>query len=72
MTTAPYCQYGVLDAAGRLKKKVPVAIPKPVMMHDMAISDKYALFLDLPLEFEPEKMVKLKRIPFFFNQRPSR
>jgi carotenoid cleavage dioxygenase-like enzyme len=44
----------VLDAAGSVEASVPLDLPRPVMMHDMAISKNYAIFLDLPLVFDGE------------------
>lgn len=47
----PYIQYAVADAEGKIVHTVPIDIPRPVMMHDFAITAKYAVFMDLPMVF---------------------
>ena len=47
----PYLQYSVLNAQGDIVSTTPIAIPRPVMMHDFAITPRYTLFMDLPLVF---------------------
>lgn len=32
----------------------PVPLPQPIMMHDMALTQRYALLLDVPLVFDPK------------------
>lgn len=46
---------------------VPITIPAPVMMHDFAITENYAIFMDLPLYFRPKEMVKEKKLIFSFD-----
>lgn len=65
---APYLTYGVLDENGKLIKSVPIDLPSgPAMMHDMALTSKYAIFLYMPLFFRPEEMVKGEGFPFVFD-----
>jgi len=54
---APYVQYSVINAAGELVHSTPVSIPKPVFMHDFAVSEKYSLFLDFPITFDVERAI---------------
>lgn len=53
---APYVTYHKLSAAGELVTSAPIAVPGPTMMHDFAITDQHAVFLDLPLTFSPERV----------------
>jgi carotenoid cleavage dioxygenase-like enzyme len=32
----------------------PVPLREPIMMHDMALTQRYALLLDVPLVFDPK------------------
>ena len=50
----PYVTAGVLDAGGGVEASVPLDLPRPVMMHDMAISQSYMVFMDHPLVFDGE------------------
>ncbi|KAL3622516.1 Dixin [Castilleja foliolosa] len=65
--TAPYITYRVISKDGVMQDPVPITIPAPVMMHDFAITDNYAIFMDLPLYFRPKEMVKENKIAFSFD-----
>ncbi|KAI3427019.1 hypothetical protein D9Q98_006961 [Chlorella vulgaris] len=69
---APYCWYGRLDAQGRVVADFPVPLKEPVMMHDMALTQRHAILLDTPLLFDPKRMVKEGALPFTFTDRPLR
>ncbi len=44
-----------------------------VMMHDMAITEDFAILLDVPLVFRPEVMVTKNRLPLVYDKsRPAR
>lgn len=47
----PYLTYHRLSAAGELVTSAEIAVPGPTMMHDFAITDRHAVFLDLPMTF---------------------
>ncbi len=47
----PHLTYHRLSAAGELVCSVEIPGPGPSMMHDFAITDRHALFLDLPITF---------------------
>ncbi|CAI6011693.1 unnamed protein product [Closterium sp. NIES-65] len=69
---APFVTYRVVTKAGEMGPPVNITIPTPGMMHDFAITQNYAIFLDLPLEFAPKEIVKGK-MPFLWNpDRPAR
>jgi Retinal pigment epithelial membrane protein len=50
----PFLHYFVLDADGRCTASFPIPLPGPVMMHDIAITQDYVIFLDFPLVFKLE------------------
>ncbi|HEY2724935.1 MAG TPA: carotenoid oxygenase family protein [Pseudonocardiaceae bacterium] len=49
----PYLTYHRLSAAGALVCSAEVGGAGPSMMHDFAITDRHAVFLDLPITFQP-------------------
>ncbi|XP_078436385.1 carotenoid 9,10(9',10')-cleavage dioxygenase-like [Wolffia australiana] len=63
----PYVTYRVVTKEGRMLDPVPITIPEPVMMHDFAITENYAIFMDLPLYFRPKDMVKDGTFLFRFD-----
>ncbi|XP_068344866.1 carotenoid 9,10(9',10')-cleavage dioxygenase 1-like [Pyrus communis] len=67
-STPPYVTYRVISKDGFMHDPVPITIPDPVMMHDFAITENYAIFMDLPLIFKPKEMVKEKKLIFTFDQ----
>ncbi|MEM1246713.1 MAG: carotenoid oxygenase family protein [Acidobacteriota bacterium] len=67
-----HLHYGRVSADGQSVKIVPIEIPRGVMMHDFAITSKYTIFLDLPLVFEPMRILQ-GDLPFAFkSDLPSR
>ncbi|GAA0167561.1 oxygenase [Lithospermum erythrorhizon] len=63
----PYLTYRVISKDGFMHDPVPITIPDPVMMHDFAITENYAIFMDLPLIFKPKEMVKDNKFVFSFD-----
>lgn len=51
----PYLTYHKLSAAGELVTSATIDVPGPTMMHDFAITDRHAVFLDLPMTFNPAR-----------------
>ncbi len=47
----PYLQYSVADTKGVIVRTTPIDVPRPVMMHDFAITARHTVFLDLPVVF---------------------
>ncbi|KAB2594730.1 carotenoid 9-10-cleavage dioxygenase-like [Pyrus ussuriensis x Pyrus communis] len=66
--TPPYVTYRVISKDGFMHDPIPITIADPVMMHDFAITENYAIFMDLPLIFQPKEMVKEKKFIFTFDQ----
>jgi len=50
----PYLRYHVIEPDGTLSRTVDIDLPAPVMMHDFAITDRHAIFLDAPAVFDLE------------------
>jgi carotenoid cleavage dioxygenase len=48
----PLLTYHVADAQGRLIRSEEIPVRGPTMIHDFAITERYALFLDLPIVFD--------------------
>ena len=54
--TPPYMSYGVANAQGELIHAIPIEVPGPRQPHDMAITQNYAILMDLPLFADPEAL----------------
>ncbi|XP_020580149.1 carotenoid 9,10(9',10')-cleavage dioxygenase 1-like [Phalaenopsis equestris] len=65
----PYITYRVITKDGVMHNPVPITIPEPIMMHDFAITENFAVFMDLPLCFRPKEIVKGK---FIFTFDPTK
>ncbi len=52
----PFLTYYVADKSGALVHSEEIPVPGPTMIHDFAITDRHALFLDLPVVFSPERL----------------
>jgi carotenoid cleavage dioxygenase len=50
--TPPYLTYHVADAEGRLVSSQVVPVERSTMIHDFAITDRDAIFWDLPVVFD--------------------
>ncbi|MET0191264.1 MAG: carotenoid oxygenase family protein [Pseudonocardia sediminis] len=51
--TPPFLTYHKLSPAGELVTSATIDVPGPTMMHDFAITEQHAVFLDLPITFDP-------------------
>jgi carotenoid cleavage dioxygenase-like enzyme len=49
MLRAPRFIYRVVSKEGLLGVPVPITMPHACLMHDFAITENYAIFMDLPL-----------------------
>jgi carotenoid cleavage dioxygenase len=54
----PYLTYLRVSPEGELVQSEEISVGGPTMMHDFAISEKHALFLDLPVVFSLEDALK--------------
>ncbi|NHU47529.1 carotenoid oxygenase family protein [Rhodococcus sp. A14] len=64
--TAPHVRYHRADVDGTLVVDQPIDVPGLTMMHDFAITEKYVLFLDLPVVFNVE-LARLGTMPYRWN-----
>ena len=49
----PYLVYGVVSPRGEISRTVPIDIPRPVLMHDFAVTDQHVVFFDSPAVIDP-------------------
>jgi carotenoid cleavage dioxygenase len=54
----PYVQYSVVNAQGHIAHTTSIDLPRPIMMHDLAVTARYSLFMDLPLTFSLWRMLR--------------
>ncbi|HET9625956.1 MAG TPA: carotenoid oxygenase family protein [Kofleriaceae bacterium] len=57
-TSAPFLEYGVLDAAGQRTVLQAVDLPGPRLPHDMAFTERFAVLNDLPLFWRPDDLAR--------------
>jgi len=46
--------YYVVSKEGVMSEATVITLPRGVLMHDFAITENYAIFMDLPMVLEPE------------------
>ncbi len=68
----PYVQYSVVSAQGQLLSTVPIDLPVGVMIHDFAITEHYTIFMDLPMTFRLERVMRGEPIVAFEPELPAR
>lgn len=65
LSPLPYASaFTPLDAHSSLQ--FPIDVPRATLMHDMAITENYAVFLDLPMVVKSEMLLKGKA-PFVYD-----
>ncbi|MEJ5254519.1 MAG: carotenoid oxygenase family protein [Acidimicrobiales bacterium] len=52
----PFLRYHVADATGCLVRSIELDLPAPVMMHDFVVTERFAVFFDLPAVFDLSAM----------------
>lgn len=68
----PYMTYGVADREGRVTHATQIDLPGPRLLHDIAITENYTIFLDLPLLWRNDKLAANKRYVAFDKRLPAR
>jgi carotenoid cleavage dioxygenase len=54
----PSVRYGVISARGEITGTTDIAIPRPAVMHDFAITPRHTLFLDMPLTSSLKRLLR--------------
>jgi carotenoid cleavage dioxygenase len=62
-----HLKYSLFDKNNELKNTLNIPISGPVMIHDIAITEQYVVFNDLPMEFKPEG-IAMGNSAFQFNK----
>jgi carotenoid cleavage dioxygenase len=60
-------QYSVIDAAGRVRKTVDIELPASPMLHDMSITERYAVVYDLPVVFNLDMAMSGSTFPYAWD-----
>ncbi|HEY2515215.1 MAG TPA: carotenoid oxygenase family protein [Polyangiaceae bacterium] len=68
----PFLTYGVISRDGQIVHRTPIDLPGPRLQHDLAITERYTVLLDLPMYFDPEKLALGRTVPRFYREQPSR
>ena len=63
----PYLTYHVADAAGRLVTSRAVDVPGPTMMHDFNLTERFVVFMDLPIVFDLEAAMAGTPMPYRYD-----
>ena len=68
----PWCSYGIVSPTGEYKSSIDIGLEHPVMMHDFAITSRYSVFMDHPLELNPKALASGGFLFNFAAEKPSR
>jgi carotenoid cleavage dioxygenase len=60
-------QYSVIDTSGRVRKVVDVELPASPMLHDMSLTERFAVIYDLPVVFNIDMAVAGTRFPYAWD-----
>jgi carotenoid cleavage dioxygenase len=68
-----HVEYLVLDAGGRVLRNVPIELPHRPMMHNLSLTERYVVFYDLPVAYDPGLRAAGSRLPYrWYPDNPSR
>lgn len=69
----PYLTYMRADAAGNMVQQEPIELTGPSLMHDFAVTENYAVFLEMPVRFSWFSAITGAALPFKWdNDAPCR
>ncbi|MEY2570748.1 MAG: carotenoid cleavage oxygenase [Acidimicrobiaceae bacterium] len=60
-------RYSVIDAAGRMRKTVDVPTQSSPMLHDMSLTERYAVIYDMPVRFDIEMAMEGSGLPYSWD-----
>lgn len=61
-------QYVVVGSDGAVRKTVDIPLPGGPMIHDVSITEKYVLVLDLPCIFNIDAAMKGASLPYYWDE----
>ncbi|MGA8726416.1 MAG: carotenoid oxygenase family protein [Acidimicrobiales bacterium] len=61
-------QYTVVDVGGRVRRIVDIPVGGPVSIHDMSLTESYAVIYDLPVLFSPEAVAEGASFPYRWSE----
>eukprot|EP00168_Porphyra_purpurea_P014322 TRINITY_DN4090_c0_g1_i1.p1 TRINITY_DN4090_c0_g1~~TRINITY_DN4090_c0_g1_i1.p1 ORF type:complete len:257 (-),score=57.75 TRINITY_DN4090_c0_g1_i1:542-1312(-) len=68
IAAAPHAEVVTVSAGGAVTTVVPIrSMPRPAMIHDAAITERFVVVLDGPLRFDPAHMVRAGTLPFAYH-----
>jgi len=65
LARAPFLTYSVVNASGAIVHTAIIELPRPVLMHDFAVTARYAIFMDLPQVFDLQRAMQ-SQPPLYF------
>jgi carotenoid cleavage dioxygenase len=68
----PYLSYGVISKAGVLEHWTTIDLPGPRLQHDMAITERFTILLDMSMMWDPELLAKGRTKVIFARDKPTR
>ena len=60
-------RYVVLNADGLVTKEIPIDVSGPIMLHDIGLSAKYAVVMDMPCHFNMDAAMTGAGLPYRWN-----
>jgi carotenoid cleavage dioxygenase len=68
----PYLTMGVVSKAGELVHKAEIDLPGPRLQHDIAITPKHTVLMDLSMMWDPELLSRGQTRVGFYRDKPTR
>jgi len=68
----PFMSFGVIGKDGHLSHRQPIELPGPRLPHDMAITERFAILMDLPIVFRTDALAQGKWGVAFDESLPAR